>query len=119
MHLCLKYFPPTPLIENYLEAWIRSQGDKYYYNVHTLHDTQEHGIKSTAPSPEEITAESAKSYSQVREPITVPRPTLSQPTAIDAVAAINQTGQYRAGADNAYVSEYNQWLSQSAPQAGQ
>jgi len=115
MHLCLKHFTPTPLIENYLEAWIRTQGEQYYYQIHTLHDTQERGMKTVAPSPEDIAAESGKQYSVKKEPIVPPKPTLPPPTPIDEVVNINNTQQYQAGADYNYANEYTAYAASQAP----
>lgn len=114
MYLCLQHFTPTPLLENYVEAWIRTQGDKYYYQIHTLHNTQERGIKATVASPEELLAEANKQQSAVKEPIFVPIPTVPPETPIDEVIAINASNQYYAGADANYVHEFEQYYNSGA-----
>jgi len=90
IQLCLLHFPPTPLFEHYLEAWLRDKGgEQHWYTVSTLHDTQEHGVKEAVPSAEEIEAMTKQQYSSKKEHVNVHRPNLPPKTNIDEVVAIN------------------------------
>jgi len=89
MQLCLLHFPPTPLFEHYLEAWLRDKGgDSHWYTVSTLHETQEHGVKPV-PSAEQIETMTKQHYSATKESVNVHRPNLPPKTNIDEVVAIN------------------------------
>lgn len=70
MRLALTHFPPSPELENYLEAWIRAQGSAHYYALQLLHETQFRGAKSVVPTPEEIMVLAGKDYSQTRAAVT-------------------------------------------------
>jgi len=90
LQVCVLHFPPTPVFENYLEAWIRIKGgDSRYYIVRTLHETQENGLNQNIPAPEAIEAMIKRPYPSTKEAIDVHRPNLPPPTAIEEVVAIN------------------------------
>jgi hypothetical protein len=90
MQICLLHFPPTPVFENYLEAWLRLKGgDAHWYTIRTLHDTQENGVRNETPSPEALEAMIKKNYPSTKEPLDVHRPNLPPQTSIDEVVAIN------------------------------
>jgi len=90
LQVCVLHFPPTPVFENYLEAWIRIKGgDSRYYIVRTLHETQENGVNQNVPQPETIEAMIKRPYPSTKELIDVHRPNLPPPTAIEEVVAIN------------------------------
>jgi len=91
LQLCVLHFPPTPVFENYLEAWLRFKGgDSRTYIIRSLHCTQEDGVIKQIPPPEAIEGLIKMPYPASKEPIDVYRPQLLPPTAIEEVVAINQ-----------------------------
>eukprot|EP01124_Arcella_intermedia_P018223 TRINITY_DN25196_c0_g1_i1.p1 TRINITY_DN25196_c0_g1~~TRINITY_DN25196_c0_g1_i1.p1 ORF type:complete len:1497 (-),score=422.99 TRINITY_DN25196_c0_g1_i1:6-4172(-) len=96
MQLCLKSFAPTAEFENYLEAWLRSQGPDHRYVVQTLHATQFRGALKVAPTPEEITAESNRQYTNYRESMSQAR-LAAQRTSVTALEDLLRRSSQRSG----------------------
>jgi len=95
MQFCLQHFSPTPILENYLEAWLRNQSEQYWYTIATLHETQERGPKQSVPSPEDLKNEvETKKWSPTKAAIVPPNPKMPPVTPVDEVVAVIQTNKY-------------------------
>jgi hypothetical protein len=111
MRLCLIHFPPATDFENYLEAWLRAQGQAHAGSIQLLHETQFKGAKSSVPPPEEIMAMASRDYSQTRAAVTRV-PLASRRTSVSGLRQLN--AQLQQGAYPGAGPEVGLQRSQSA-----
>eukprot|EP01128_Nolandella_sp_AFSM9_P005027 TRINITY_DN2371_c0_g1_i1.p1 TRINITY_DN2371_c0_g1~~TRINITY_DN2371_c0_g1_i1.p1 ORF type:complete len:1548 (+),score=443.67 TRINITY_DN2371_c0_g1_i1:76-4644(+) len=96
MRLCLFHFPPNADFENYLEAFIRSQGDAHRASINLLHETQFKGAKTSVPTPEEVATMASQDYRQARNSV-VGVSLRSKRTSVGSLEQLNyqiQAGNY-------------------------